>query len=265
MADRSDGPPSGARLGPAAASARITGAMTLVAGGADRPALYIAAGAGADPAADRAGHFGAAVAAAAEIRLPVARIARDALELSAPSAPSAPSAETPRSAVAVVAEVPECPVVVNEGGGCGLSAAHTGVHRAFPAAPADGWSVFAADGRSSGPAALGAYLEDLRVRVVAGIAVAALGAAGRDGYVLTAAAGACRLPAPGVVRGAEPSFGTELAQVASYPSAVCTTGTDHGLTGGVRDFSEPRQNRRTAPTMHELVGAWGVSPRRCCS
>ncbi len=85
-ADRPDRPTGADRLGPAAAGARLAGAMTLEAGGADRLALFVAAGAGADPAADRTGRVGALVAAVTEVRLPVARVAGDALEVSAPTA-----------------------------------------------------------------------------------------------------------------------------------------------------------------------------------
>jgi hypothetical protein len=97
------------------------------------------------------------VAAVAEIRLPVARVAGDALEL------PAPPAGTPRSVVAVVAEVADRTFVVEESGGRGLAAAYARVHGAFPATPAEGSPVVAADGRSSRLAAFGAVLEDFRV------------------------------------------------------------------------------------------------------
>ncbi len=216
--------------------------MPLVAGGAGRLAVLVSAGAGTDAAADRAGHLGASVAAVAKIGLSVACVAGDALEL------PAPPAGTPWSVVTVVTEVADRAVSVEESGGRGLAAAHARVHGAFPAGPAEGLPVLAADGRSSRLAALGALLDDVRVRVVAGIADAALRAAGCDAYALATTAGACGLPAPGVATGAKPAFGPELTQVAAHLPAVCTAGTDHGVPGIVQNFSEPQQHRRTERT-----------------
>lgn len=53
----------------AAAGARLAGAVTLVVGGADRLALLAAAGARADPVAERADRLGPLAAAVAEVRL----------------------------------------------------------------------------------------------------------------------------------------------------------------------------------------------------
>ncbi len=127
-----------------------------------------------------------------------------------------------------------------------------GVDRLGPTAPSARLS------RASAPVAvaadrlalLGPVAKDLRTRVVAGVADAALGAAGRDAYVLPTAAGARRPAAPAVAGAAEPSFGTKLPQVASHRAAVGATGTDHGVSGVVKDFSKPQKNRRTERTAH---------------
>lgn len=182
MADGPDWPSGVDRLGLAAAGARLAGAVTLVAGGADRLASLVVADAGADPVAERADHLGALVAAVAEVWLSVARVAGDALEL------SASTAEPSWSAVAVVAEMAECAVGVNEGSGCGLSAADAGMYRAFPALHAQPSAVVASYHRVSELAAVGALLERGGVRAVAAVADWALWAPGSDALAFAVAA-----------------------------------------------------------------------------
>jgi hypothetical protein len=148
--------------------------------------------------------------------------------------------------MAVVAEVAECAVVINEGGGCGLSAAHADVHGAFPALDAQPSTVVPSYHRVSELPALGALLERGRVSAVTAMTDRPLGAPGNDALALTLAPRAgFAFAASGVARTAEPPLRAELPQVRPDLSAVCASGTDHRVPGIMQDFSEPKQDRWT--------------------